>query len=59
MTRTVKAYAKINLHLDVCGILDDGYHSVKTVMQSVSLCDDVTVSVDESGIFGFRSGLIT
>lgn len=51
MTETVKAYAKINLHLDVCGILDDGYHSVKTVMQSVSLCDDITVEIDDRGIF--------
>ena len=48
MTETVKAYAKINLHLDVCGIRDDGYHSVKTVMQSVSLYDNVTVTLDRS-----------
>lgn len=39
-----KAYAKINLHLDVSGILPDGYHAVSTVMQSLSLCDIVTVS---------------
>ncbi|MBE6592776.1 MAG: 4-(cytidine 5'-diphospho)-2-C-methyl-D-erythritol kinase [Ruminococcaceae bacterium] len=51
MIETVKAYAKINLHLDVCGILDDGYHSVKTVMQSVSLFDDVTVELDDNGTF--------
>ena len=44
---TVKAYAKINLHLDICGIRNDGYHNVETVMQTVSLCDEVTVSVTE------------
>ena len=39
-----RAYAKINLHLDVTGIREDGYHDVCTVMQSVSLCDVITVS---------------
>ena len=39
-----KAYAKINLHLDVTGIMSDGYHAVSTVMQSLSLCDVITVS---------------
>ena len=39
-----KAYAKINLHLDVTGILPDGYHAVSTVMQTVSLCDIITLS---------------
>ena len=39
-----KAYAKINLHLDVTGKRADGYHTVSTVMQSVSLCDVITIS---------------
>lgn len=50
MKKTVKAYAKINLHLDVTGIREDGYHSVETVMQSLSLCDDVSVSLTEDGL---------
>ena len=37
------AYAKINLHLDVTGIRPDGFHDVVTVMQTVSLCDVITV----------------
>ena len=41
---TERAYAKINLHLDVTGILPDGYHAVRTVMQTVSLYDEVTLS---------------
>ena len=51
MTKTVqKGYAKINLHLDVTGRMAGGYHSVNTVMQSVSLFDTVTVSLkDEPG----------
>ncbi len=40
-----KAYAKINLYLDVISRRDDGFHNIKTVMHSVSLCDDITVSV--------------
>ena len=38
-----KAYAKINLYLDVVSKRDDGFHDVRTVMHSVTLCDDVTV----------------
>lgn len=40
---TEKAYAKINLHLDVTGKRDDGYHSIRSIMQTVSLHDTVTV----------------
>jgi len=43
----LKAYAKINLHLDVLGIAENRYHKVDTVMQTVSLCDDVTVALSE------------
>ena len=42
------AYAKINLYLDVISKRDDGFHDIKTVMHTVSLCDDVTVSVRRS-----------
>lgn len=38
-----KAFAKINLHLDVTGILADGYHAVSTVMQTVSIFDTITL----------------
>ena len=34
---TLKAYAKINLSLDVLGKLPNGYHEVKMVMQQVDL----------------------
>lgn len=42
------AYAKVNLYLDVLSKRDDGFHEVKTVMHTVSLCDEVTVSVRSS-----------
>ena len=46
---TVCGYAKINLHLDIVGRLENGYHAVETVMQAVSLCDDVTLILRERG----------
>ena len=45
-----KAYAKINLSLDIVGVRDDGYHLIKTVMQSISLHDVVGVEKTEGGI---------
>lgn len=42
---TANAYAKINTGLAVCGKREDGYHLLDTVMQTVSLCDKVTLSV--------------
>lgn len=36
---TIKAYAKLNLFLDITGRRADGYHELKTVMQSIDLCD--------------------
>ena len=38
-----KAYAKINLFLDVISKRDDGFHEIKTVMHLVSLADEITV----------------
>ncbi|MDO5491163.1 MAG: 4-(cytidine 5'-diphospho)-2-C-methyl-D-erythritol kinase [Bacillota bacterium] len=37
----IRAYAKINLCLDVQGVLENGYHQVAMVMQQILLCDDV------------------
>lgn len=46
-----KAYAKLNLTLDVLSKRDDGYHDLDMVMQSVSLYDSVAVRIgDGDGI---------
>ena len=46
-----KAYAKINLYLDVTGIRDNGYHNIKSIMQTVDLHDEITVeSLDAAEI---------
>ena len=44
-----KAYAKLNLTLDVLARLDDGYHDLEMIMQSVSLCDSVSVRIGCGG----------
>ncbi len=40
------AYAKINLYLDVTKKRDDGFHEIETVMHTVSLADEITVSAE-------------
>ena len=39
------AFAKINLTLDVLGKREDGYHDLKSVMQTISIRDDVEIDV--------------
>lgn len=41
--RTERANAKINLYLNVVGRRENGYHNIVSLMQTVSLCDLVTV----------------
>lgn len=40
---SLRAYAKVNYALEVYGLRFDGYHDLRTVMQSVSLFDEVEV----------------
>ncbi|MBQ7778696.1 MAG: 4-(cytidine 5'-diphospho)-2-C-methyl-D-erythritol kinase [Oscillibacter sp.] len=44
-----EAPAKVNLTLDILGKREDGYHDMRMVMQTISLCDTVTVEEIESG----------
>lgn len=44
----IKSFAKINLTLDVLGVLPNGYHEVEMIMQQISLCDEVTVDWKEN-----------
>lgn len=46
----IKTAAKVNLALDVCGVLENGYHSIKSVFQTVGLYDEITVELIENGI---------
>lgn len=46
-TVTLRAYAKINISLDVTGKREDGYHLLESVFQGISLYDDVKVTKEE------------
>lgn len=63
---TEKAYAKINLLLDIAGIREDGYHLIDGVMQTVSLADVLEVEFQahpttetELRLTGDRQGIPT
>lgn len=44
----LKAYAKINLCLDIVNKRADGYHNLRTIMQSVDLFDQIEIQVCKS-----------
>ncbi len=48
MKMKIKAPAKINLFLEVGARRDDGFHDLRSVMQTVSLFDQITVRCDKS-----------
>ena len=57
-TARQSAPAKVNLALDILGERPDGYHDMRMVMQTVSLCD--TISLEETaGGFVLRAADIT
>ena len=49
-TITEKAYAKLNISLDVSKAREDGYHDMVMVMQTVSLCDELSITLDQTGV---------
>ena len=51
----LRAFAKVNYALEVQGLRDDGYHEIRTVMQSVSLADEVEIERAQEG-FTLRVG---
>ncbi len=42
---TERANAKINLYLNITSRRENGYHDIASIMQTVSLCDLVTVDI--------------
>jgi 4-diphosphocytidyl-2-C-methyl-D-erythritol kinase len=60
---TLKAYAKINLGLEVISRREDGFHELATVLQTVSLFDEIAVApadaltlrCDHKGMTGERN----
>lgn len=55
----LKSFAKINLTLDVLGLLDNGYHQVSMIMQQILLCDDVKIKWQEEIADGIMIKLST
>ena len=47
---TLSAYAKINLSLFITGTRDDGYHTLESVMQEISLADTLEMEKIPTGI---------
>jgi len=45
-----RSFAKVNLHLEVLGLRPDGYHELRTLFQSVDLCDLVHLEIGGSGV---------
>ena len=44
-----KAWAKLNISLDVTERRSDGYHDMCMVMQTVSICDELELSLNDTG----------
>ena len=53
----VKAYAKLNLTLDVLGRREDGYHDLCMVMQTITLHDTLYLTPNGSGAVRAASDL--
>ncbi len=51
MTIKLKAFAKLNLLLDITGIMPNGYHYLSNVTQSVDVADILTVKAQKSDSF--------
>ena len=45
---TAEAYAKVNVHLAIGPLREDGYHDIASIFQRVSLSDTITVTVREA-----------
>ena len=56
MKLKIQARAKINWTLDVVGVLENGYHDLDMLMQSVTLCDQMTMEDADVLTLSMRSG---
>ena len=47
---TIEGRAKINLALSVEGIMENGYHRVKMIMQEITLSDEISLCFGKTGV---------
>ena len=61
MTILENAYAKINLYLDVVGRREDGFHDIKSLMHTITLCDTIRLitSYSDNGRISLNSNIAT
>lgn len=52
------AFAKLNLSLSILSKRSDGYHELLSVMQSITLCDRVTLTITNDGEIIAGSGTV-
>ena len=53
--RTI-APAKVNWTLEVLGRRQDGYHEIRSVMQTIDLCDELSAELSDSPVFETAKG---
>ena len=51
----VKAHAKVNICLKITGKRPDGYHDLFSVMVPVDLCDNLDISLNNTGLIKIHS----
>lgn len=47
----LKSYAKINLYLDIKDKLDNGYHKIETLFQTINLYDEILIQKIEKPVY--------
>jgi 4-diphosphocytidyl-2-C-methyl-D-erythritol kinase len=50
MSLVIPSFAKINWTLEILGRRADGYHELRTILQTVEVCDQLQFATTESGI---------
>ena len=61
MRLTIRVPAKVNLHLEVLGRRPDGYHEVRTLLQSIDLFDELAAEMAPEGVIELQvvpSGMV-